>query len=79
MFGSLLRCPTCHQYTPDRCTCNKDPALKGVKGGNCNRAACQQPNAWWYNRGSWAYYCGPCAKLINKGYPKDEQLCTNTE
>lgn len=23
MFGAELRCKTCNQYTPDRCTCQK--------------------------------------------------------
>lgn len=79
MFGAQLRCPVCNQYTPDRCVCNKPADLKGVKGGNCNRTACQKPNAWWYNSGSWAYYCRACALEINKCCPKDEPLCTNTE
>ena len=43
-----------------------DPALKGVKHGNCNRTACQQPGAEYFS--VWvhgAYYCRACAKLIN--------------
>lgn len=74
MFGALLRCDTCHQYKPDRCVCGKDPALKGVYGGNCNRQACQQPNATWYNKGSYKYYCQKCAHLINTN--PGEPLCT---
>lgn len=27
MFGASLRCPTCNQYTPDRCTCKKPSAI----------------------------------------------------
>lgn len=58
---------------------NKDPSLKGVKGGNCNRTACQAPDATWYNTGSWAYYCRACANEINKWCPEDEPLCTKAE
>jgi len=38
---------------------------KGVKGGNCNRTACQAPGAYWFNHSTRAYYCGTCADLIN--------------
>ncbi len=40
-------------------------ALKGKFNGNCNRTACQAPGATWYNIATQAYYCGPCASLIN--------------
>jgi hypothetical protein len=39
--------------------------LKGKKGGNCNRTACQQPEATWYNHSTRAYYCEPCAQNLN--------------
>lgn len=42
-----------------------DPALKGKKGGNCNRQACQLPGADYFNRSTLAYYCERCADLIN--------------
>jgi rubredoxin len=38
---------------------------KGLENGNCNRQACQKPGATWWNRGSEAWYCPECAKLIN--------------
>ena len=79
MFGALMRCSKCNQYKPDRCTCNADPALKGVKGGNCNRQACQKPGSFWYNRGTDRYYCAPCARAINNWCEKDDLLCHNTE
>jgi len=43
-----------------------DPKLKGVEGGNCNRTACQQPGAIWYNTGTRAYYCRNCAITIQR-------------
>lgn len=39
---------------------------KGKRFGNCNRTACKKPHAIFYNISTRAYYCGPCAKLINK-------------
>jgi len=44
-----------------------DPKLKGISGGNCNRTACQKPNAIWYNEGTYAYYCRNCAIEIQRG------------
>ncbi len=46
--------------------CKPDPELKGIRGGNCNRTACQQPNAIWYNKGSFAWYCRNCAITIQR-------------
>jgi len=43
-----------------------DPKLKGVKDGNCNRTACQAPNAIWWNTGTRAYYCRSCAIAIQR-------------
>lgn len=37
---------------------------KGTKGGNCNRTACQQPGADFYNKSTRAYYCRKCAEMI---------------
>ncbi len=77
MFGASMRCHECNQYKPDRCTCNKDPELKGVQGGNCNRTACQQPGATWYNKGTYKYYCAKCAEMINREPCEDGTLpCT---
>lgn len=55
--------------------------LKGLKGGNCNRTACQKPGAHYFNKGTDKYYCQECALLINRasidqlGYA----LCTYKE
>lgn len=60
----------------------EEPAIKadkGKKAGSCNRRACQKPGAVFYNRGSYAYYCGECARLINDAYMGDlgdEPLCS---
>ena len=43
-----------------------DPALKGVKGKNCNRTACQKPNAIWYHHDTHKYYCTSCARELNR-------------
>lgn len=40
-------------------------ADKGLYNGACNRAACQQPGATWYNLATRAYYCRSCAGMIN--------------
>ena len=39
---------------------------KGHKGGSCNRTACQQPGAYWFNHSTRAYYCTPCARMLNR-------------
>ena len=41
---------------------------KGKWGGLCNRSACLAHNAFWWNRGSRAYYCQDCAHLINQEF-----------
>jgi hypothetical protein len=52
-------------------------ADKGKKAGSCNRTACQRPGAVWWNRGSYAFYCGDCAHMLNRAnrdFP-DGDLC----
>jgi hypothetical protein len=39
---------------------------KGIEGGACNRRACQAEPALWYNHGSYAWYCGDCARDIGQ-------------
>lgn len=56
--------------------------MKGLKNGNCNRTACQQPSADFYNHSTRAWYCGKCANMINKMNPESYQifghaLCTH--
>jgi hypothetical protein len=46
-----------------------EPVLKADKGkmaGSCNRTACQEPGAVWWNRGSYAYYCYDCSRMLNR-------------
>lgn len=43
----------------------EEMATKGMYGGLCNRSCCLSREAYWYNRGSYAYYCENCARLIN--------------
>lgn len=37
---------------------------KGQEGGSCNRRACQDPGAIWFNHGSHAWYCDRCRRDI---------------
>lgn len=56
--------------------------MKGEKGGNCNRTACQSPGAYWYNHSTLKYYCERCARMLNNANHDDAQrlighdLCT---
>lgn len=53
---------------------------KGQFLGACNRSACLAPDADWYNRGSYAFYCRSCALMLNHAnrhdeFCKDQPLC----
>lgn len=39
---------------------------KGKLGGRCNRQACLAPGATWWNVVTRAFYCRPCAAMINR-------------
>lgn len=39
---------------------------KGEFNGECNRTACSNKNAVYYNKGTHAYYCDSCAMKINE-------------
>lgn len=41
-----------------------DKPTKGKEGGACNRQRCQAEPALHYNHGSYAWYCGDCARDI---------------
>lgn len=41
------------------------PLDKGRHGGTCNRGACNDRPADWWNPHTVAYYCGSCASKIN--------------
>ena len=54
---------------------------RGLYEGLCNRMACLQPGATWYNHSTRKYYCWRCATLINFANPEavreyGTQLCT---
>lgn len=59
--------------------------LKGQYKGNCNRTACQKPNAIWYNHSTRKYYCEECAITLNRYNRQDamemfgHDLCTHGE
>lgn len=49
---------------------------KGHRLGSCNVTRCQQPGAFWYNKGTLAYYCTSCAHGINyRVLPDGTYLC----
>lgn len=53
---------------------------KGKRNGNCNRTACQAVGAFWWNRGSYSWYCTDCALMLSQAnagdeFCKDEPLC----
>jgi hypothetical protein len=47
---------------------------KGKDGGRCNRRACQEPGAYYYNSGTRKYYCWVCAKLIQNAHADNRSL-----
>ena len=58
--------------------------MKGIKNGNCNRTACQQPPADYFNHSTHKRYCSECAALINKMNPETyldmgHALCTHED
>ena len=68
----MCRCPAGHTA----------PNPKGLRGGNCNRTACQKPNAIYYNHSTRKYYCPACAMMLNEYSAKEAKemfghdLCT---
>jgi hypothetical protein len=47
--------------------------MKGKYQQECNRTACSNGNAIWYNLSTRAYYCQQCAETINGQNAKDSQ------
>ena len=39
--------------------------IKGLRGKNCNRQACQKPPATYFNNSTKAWYCEKCADELN--------------
>lgn len=51
-------------------------ADKGQRLGSCNVTRCQRPGAYWWNKGSRAWYCTDCARRINDiPLPDGSLLC----
>lgn len=51
---------------------------KGQKNGSCNRRACQEPPAVYFNSATLAYYCERCARELNEAalrFDGVEELC----
>ena len=44
----------------------KKKKMKGGRGLNCNRTACQKPPATYYNSSTRAWYCESCANMIDE-------------
>lgn len=42
------------------------PAEKGDHGGECQRIACGNPGAHWFNETNGRYYCASCARTFNE-------------
>ena len=43
-----------------------DPTMPvGTYGGLCNRTACREPGARWWNTSTRKFYCVMCASRIN--------------
>lgn len=58
-------------------TTQKLKADKGLKNGSCNRTACQDPGANFFNRSTKAYYCEYCARRINN-FDDTRKYCQET-
>lgn len=68
-FGGLDRCCT---YPHCYCGRKDEPwSDKGHKSGECNRTACNQRPATWWNPNTRAFYCAECAQKINSFCPAD--------
>ena len=39
---------------------------KGQRGGECQRVACDNGNAHWFNTTNGEYYCSYCARTFNE-------------
>lgn len=68
-----------HNYSIPLAAHHGAPSIKigkGVYKGSCNRRACQEPNAVWWNRGSYSFYCPSCAHKLNKANPPGKELAS---
>lgn len=64
---------------------NQIKVNKGLFNGSCNRSACTNINASWFNHSTRMYYCTSCARMLNEANYSDAQrtfghdLCTKGE
>lgn len=54
------------QWSPNIILKNGRHPLAGEYKELCFRTVCQRPNATWWNRGSYSYYCEDCARMLNR-------------
>ncbi len=59
---------------PGRYPRHPDPFKGQVAGGVCNRTACNAGRAFWWNWGTYGFYCRLCASGIN-WRPDEPALC----
>lgn len=71
--GATTKVPPHPQKYPK----HANPEKGSVYGGVCNRTACGDVPALFYNKGTFGYYCVPCGRAINGRDPKP--LCERVE
>jgi hypothetical protein len=71
--GATTKVPPHPQKYPK----HTNPEKGSVFGGICNRTACDEFPALFYNRGTFGYYCVPCGRAINGRDPKP--LCERVD
>lgn len=55
---------------------NSQPTLeKGHKGGECNRTACTNEPAFYWNKYTQMWYCEACAVRINSYAKPQKDIC----
>ena len=57
---------------------HEDPYKGQLFEGECNRTACTNLEAIWWNMGTYGLYCTPCARAINHGQ-RGSKLCIVVE
>ncbi len=71
--GATTKVPPHPQKYPK----HDNPEKGSVFGGICNRTACGEFPALFYNKGTFGYYCVPCGRAINGRDPKP--LCERVD
>lgn len=70
MSENLPTCDNCGHVEHGGSMCRvKHPHVCFCRGPLCNRTACRQPGATWWNATMNAWYCQPCAFAINEHTP----------